>query len=102
MRWLLCTAVALAAAGGLIGAAQAHHSPVDPPAATVVVVSWSLTGTPSVAAPWTGTTSGRIRLRGLNAPEVAHDDRPQQCSAAQARDRIAQLAPVGSSVVAAW
>ena len=44
MRWLLCTAVGLAAAGGLIGAARAHHSLVDPPTATVAVVSWVTDG----------------------------------------------------------
>ena len=44
MRWLLRAAVDLAAAGGLIGAARAHHSPVDPPAATVALVSWVTDG----------------------------------------------------------
>ena len=102
MRWLCAPPSDWPRSADWIGAARAHHSPVDPPAATVAVVSWVTDGDTIGGRTQDGTTSVRIRLRGLNAPELAHDNRPQQSWAGQARDRLAQLAPVGSSVVAAW
>ena len=41
---------------------------------------------------------GRIRLLGVNAPELAHDDIGAQCWAKQAHTRFAELTPVGATV----
>lgn len=45
-----------------------------------------------------GQDLGRIRLLGIDAPELAHGDSPEQCWAARAKARLAQLAPVGTTV----
>lgn len=45
-----------------------------------------------------GTELGRVRLLGINAPELGHDDQPEQCWATHARDALARIVPVGSAV----
>lgn len=45
-----------------------------------------------------GTDLGRIRLLGINAPELGHDGQSGQCWAAQARDTLSRIVPVGSTV----
>lgn len=45
-----------------------------------------------------GQDLGRIRLLGIDAPELAHGESPQQCWAARAKARLAQLAPVGATI----
>ena len=45
-----------------------------------------------------GTDLGRVRLPGINAPELGHDDQPEQCWAAHAREALARIVPVGSAV----
>lgn len=45
-----------------------------------------------------GTDLGRVRLLGINAPELGHDDQAEQCWAAQARQALARVVPVGSAV----
>jgi hypothetical protein len=45
-----------------------------------------------------GRDLGRVRLLGIDAPEVAHPPAPAQCYAHQAADLLDELAPVGSTV----
>lgn len=45
-----------------------------------------------------GRDLGRVRLLGIDAPEVAHPPAPAQCYAEQAADLLDELAPVGSTV----
>lgn len=45
-----------------------------------------------------GRSVERVRLIGIDAPEVAHGDRPAECFALEADDRLAALAPVGAAV----
>lgn len=45
-----------------------------------------------------GADLGRVRLFGLDAPEVAHGQEPAECYSAGATDQLSQLTPVGSTV----
>lgn len=45
-----------------------------------------------------GHELGRVRLLGIDAPEVAHPPAPAECYADQATDLLAKLAPVGSTI----
>ena len=45
-----------------------------------------------------GRDLGRIRLLGINAPELAHDGAGAQCWAEQSRARLAQLTPISVTV----
>ena len=46
-----------------------------------------------------GHDLGRIRILGIDAPEVAHPPDPAECYADTATDTLSDLAPVGSTVV---
>jgi micrococcal nuclease len=45
-----------------------------------------------------GRQLGRVRLLGIDAPEVAHPPEPAECYADQATDVLDELAPAGSTV----
>lgn len=45
-----------------------------------------------------GRPLGRVRLLGIDAPEVAHPPAPAECYADEATDLLRELAPVGSTV----
>lgn len=45
---------------------------------------------------WSGTK--RVRLLNINAPELAHDDAPEECLAQEAKDRLEELLPEGTKV----
>ncbi|GAA1149845.1 thermonuclease family protein [Nocardioides aquiterrae] len=45
-----------------------------------------------------GRQLGRVRLLGIDAPEVAHPPEPAECYSDQATDLLEELAPVGSTV----
>jgi micrococcal nuclease len=40
----------------------------------------------------------RVRLLGIDAPELAHNGQPAACGADAARDRLAELLPLGTTV----
>ena len=46
-----------------------------------------------------GRELGRVRLLGIDAPEVAHPPTPAECYSTEATEQLEQLAPVGSTVV---
>ena len=46
-----------------------------------------------------GGDLGRVRLLGIEAPEVAHPPTPAECYSTEATEQLEQLAPVGSTVV---
>lgn len=43
-------------------------------------------------------TATRVRLLGIDAPEVAHPPTPAECYSTEATEQLEQLAPVGSTV----
>ncbi len=45
-----------------------------------------------------GGDLGRVRLLGIDAPEVAHPPTPAECYSTEATEQLEQLAPVGSTV----
>lgn len=45
-----------------------------------------------------GRQLGRVRLLGIDAPEVAHPPEPAECYAEDATELLEELAPVGSTV----
>lgn len=45
---------------------------------------------------WSGTK--RVRLLNINAPELAHDGAPEECLAQEAKDRLEELLPAGTTV----
>lgn len=45
-----------------------------------------------------GRQLGRVRLLGIDAPEVAHPPEPAECYADKATDLLEELAPVGSTI----
>ena len=45
---------------------------------------------------WSGTK--RVRLLNINAPELGHDGAPEECLAEEAKDRLEELLPAGTTV----
>ena len=45
---------------------------------------------------WSGTK--RVRLLNINAPELGHDGAPEECLAQEAKDRLEELLPAGTTV----
>lgn len=45
-----------------------------------------------------GGDLGRVRLLGIDAPEVAHPPRSAECYSTEATQQLEQLAPIGSTV----
>lgn len=93
---------------GVAGVLAAHAAPHRPAsgqatgraagqAVTGIVTAISDGDTVRVATV-SGEDLGRVRLLGIDAPELAHDGRPGQCWATQSRTALVELVPVGSSV----
>lgn len=89
---------------GVAAAVVAHAAPAAVPSApspavvlTGRIYSISDGDTVRVTAS-DGMDLGRVRLLGINAPELGHDDQPEQCWAAHAREALARIVPVGSAV----
>lgn len=45
-----------------------------------------------------GRQLGRVRLLGIDAPELAHPPEPAECYAEDATDILERLAPIGSTI----
>lgn len=66
--------------------------------ARVVTVSAVLDGDTLRVRSRTGADLGRVRLLGINAPELSHDGRPEQCYAVTATKLLARMTPPGTRI----
>lgn len=96
---LAAAAIAALTAGG-ITAALPGTTGADPSegTATQVRVTAVVDGDTLRVEDLAGRPLGRVRLLGIDAPEVAHPPAPAECYADQATDLLEDLAPVGSTV----
>ena len=91
-------AAALLAAAGVKTALSESPEPAEAERTQAVVTSIVDGDTLSARTPG-GRDLGRIRILGIDAPEVAHSPEPAECYADTATDTLSGLAPVGSTVV---
>lgn len=87
--------LALALAAGLAGCQQAAPPPAEDVDTYVSrrVIDGDTVDLAGPAGPV------RVRILGIDAPEVAHDGRPAQCGSADARERLAELTSDGVQLV---
>ncbi|WP_067429106.1 thermonuclease family protein [Nocardioides jensenii] len=104
MKGLIATAtaaIAVLVAGGI--KADLPGAPADPGgtegAVTRVRVVAVVDGDTLRVEDLDGGGLGRVRLLGIDAPEVAHPPKPAECYATEATEQLKQLTPVGSTVV---
>lgn len=89
---------------GVAAAIVAHAAPAAGPSAPspAAVLTGRISAISDGDTVWVtasdGTELGRVRLLGINAPELGHADQPEQCWAAHARDALSRIVPVGSAV----
>lgn len=88
-----------AGVGAAVGVGAGLHEGDAPPAPphTAIVATVTDGDTIRVTDP-DGDDLGRVRLALIDAPELARDDRPEECWAPQAAAVLAELAPVGATV----
>lgn len=97
---LAAAAIAALTAGGITAALPGSPTGPDPAEgkATQVRVTAVVDGDTLRVEDLAGRPLGRVRLLGINAPEVAHPPAPAECYADHATDLLEDLAPVGSTV----
>lgn len=97
---LAAAAIAALPAGGITAALPGIPTSADPAEgkATRVRVTAVVDGDTLRVEDLAGRPLGRVRLLGIDAPEVAHPPAPAECYADQATDLLEDLAPVGSTV----
>ncbi|WP_299927353.1 thermonuclease family protein [uncultured Nocardioides sp.] len=97
---LAAAAIAVLTAGGIKAALPGTPAGPDPSEgkATQVRVTAVVDGDTLRVEDLGGRELGRVRLLGIDAPEVAHPPTPAECYADQATDLLEELAPVGSTV----
>ncbi|MGO1226425.1 MAG: thermonuclease family protein [Brachybacterium sp.] len=97
-RVLALLVLALTTAAACTPLAQTPTPPPQPqPTQEVATVDYVIDGdTIDVTTP-TGETQ-RVRLLGINTPEVSHDDEPGQCGGEAATEQLRALLPEGTSV----
>lgn len=97
---LAAAAIAALTAGGITAALPGTPTGADPAEGktTQVRVTAVVDGDTLRVEDLAGRPLGRVRLLGIDAPEVAHPPAPAECYADQATDLLADLAPVGSTV----
>ena len=96
---LAAAAIAALTAGGITAALPG--TPTGDPSegtATQVRVTAVVDGDTLRVEDLAGRPLGRVRLLGIDAPEVAHPPTPAECYADQATALLEDLAPVGSTV----
>nr|WP_246391197.1 thermonuclease family protein [Nocardioides soli] len=100
MIGLAAAAVLALTAGGIKAAIPGGPTGPEPTegAATRVRVTAVVDGDTIRVETLGGRQLGRVRLLGIDAPEVAHPPTPAECYADQATDLLEELAPVGSTV----
>lgn len=97
---LAAAAIALLTAGGIKAALPGTPAGPDPTEgdSTQVRVTAVIDGDTLRVEDLDGRPLGRVRLLGIDAPEVAHPPAPAECYADQATDMLEDLAPVGSTI----
>ncbi|GAA1547900.1 MULTISPECIES: thermonuclease family protein [Nocardioides] len=97
---LAAAAIAALTAGGITAARPGTPTGADPSegTATQVRVTAVVDGDTLRVEDLGGRPLGRVRLLGIDAPEVAHPPTPAECYADQSTDLLEDLAPVGSTV----
>ncbi len=97
---LAAAAIAALTAGGITAALPGTPTGADPVEgkATRVRVTAVVDGDTLRVEDLAGRPLGRVRLLGIDAPEVAHPPAPAGCYADQATGLLEDLAPVGSTV----
>jgi len=98
------TQLIVGAAAALLAAAAVKTALSEPPEPAAVertraVITSVVDGDTLRARTPGGRDLGRIRILGIDAPEVAHPPGPAECYADTATDTLNGLAPVGSTVV---
>lgn len=96
----LAAAIAALTAGGITATLPDTPKGTDPSegTATQVRVTAVVDGDTLRVEDLAGRPLGRIRLLGIDAPEVAHPPTPAECYADQATALLEDLTPVGSTV----
>lgn len=103
-RLVLTSAAAVAAALGLVSTLNGRPGESDDrplaetrtAATSTVLVSAVVDGDTLRVESRRGHDLGRVRLLGIDAPEVAHGAEPAECYGDAATDLIAQLVPAGT------
>lgn len=97
---IAAAAVLMLAAGGIKAALPSTLRVPDPTEgkATQVRVTAVVDGDTLRVEDLDGRQLGRVRLLGVDSPEVAHPPAPAECYADQATNVLEELAPVGSTV----
>lgn len=92
----LCLVASIVVAGGIVSVLRPTAGRDTTTPGVDVVIAWITDGDTVRVVDRAGADLGRIRLLGVDAPELAHDGQPEQCEALQARARLSQYAPVGT------
>lgn len=97
---LAAAAIAALTAGGITAARPGTPTGADPSegTATQVRVTAVVDGDTLRVEDLGGRPLGRVRLLGIDAPEVAHPPEPAECYSDQATDLLEELTPVASTV----
>ncbi|CAI9418304.1 thermonuclease family protein [Nocardioides marinus] len=97
---LAAAAIAALTAGGITATLPGTPTGADPAegTATQVRVTAVVDGDTLRVEDLAGRPLGRVRLLGIDAPEVAHPPAPAECYADQATDLLEDLVPVDSTV----
>lgn len=99
--WVIAAAAVGVLVVGMV-VAEGHRRPSTGPktleGAITATVTWVSDGDTLRARAADGTDLGRVRLLGIDAPELAHDGRSAQCWSEQARAELGALTPVGAAI----
>ena len=99
--WLIAVSAVGVLAVGVVAAEGQRRSSTGAhaaPGAIAATVTWVSDGDTLRARAADGTDLGRVRLLGIDAPELAHDGRSAQCWSEQARAALGALTPVGAAI----
>lgn len=99
--WLIAVSAVGVLAVGVVAAEGQRRSSTGPhasPGAIAATVTWVSDGDTLRARAADGTDLGRVRLLGIDAPELAHDGRSAQGWSEQARAALGALTPVGAAI----
>ncbi|XVX18681.1 thermonuclease family protein [Actinomycetota bacterium] len=90
----------LTSVGGAVAVGSGLVQGAAPPSPTHTAIVAAVTDGDTIRAnDPDGRALGRVRLARIDAPELARDGRPDECWAPEATTALAELAPVGTTVV---
>ena len=96
---IAASAAILAVAGMKTALSESPEPPAGERTRPRVVVTSVVDGDTLRGRARGGRDLGRIRILGIDAPEVAHPPDPAECYADTATDTLSAFAPVGSTIV---